>query len=101
SSNARTVTRRRAVDGRAKPGKAEALWSWERDALIRKPRQKPLHRHVLPCPRPTVFDLDRAGGDAAGADDGLVRKADQVHRGEFGAGRFIAVVVEHLDPGIA
>ena len=56
-------------------------------------------RNVAPFARAAVLHLDRAGGEAARADDELVGQADQIHCREFGAGRFVAVVVEHLDPG--
>ena len=56
-------------------------------------------RNVLPLARAAIFDLDRAGGDAARADDELLGQADQIHRREFGARRLVAIVVEHLDPG--
>ena len=46
-----------------------------------------------------VLAFDGTGGDPARADNQLVGQADQIHRGEFGAGRLVAVVVQHLDPG--
>ena len=46
-----------------------------------------------------VFEFDRAGGDPAGADDELFGQPDQIHRREFGAGGFVAIVVERLDAG--
>jgi hypothetical protein len=54
---------------------------------------------ILPFARAAVFHLDRAGGEAARADNKLLRQADQVHCRKFGARGFVAVVVEHLDPG--
>ena len=30
-----------------------------------------------------------------------MRQSDQVHRREFGAGRFVAIVIEHIDAGPA
>ena len=64
---------------------------------------KPIERRVRgtrPAARPcAVLELDRAAGDAARADDELLGQADQVHRREFGAGRLVAVVVQHLDAG--
>src|SRR6516162_4818658 len=47
-----------------------------------------------------VLQLDRAGSDAARADDELPRQADEIHGGELRARRFVAVVVERLDAGL-
>ena len=46
------------------------------------------------------FDLDLALAEALRSDDDLVRRADQVHGGEFRAGALVAVVVEHVDAGL-
>src|SRR5713226_665451 len=54
---------------------------------------------LRPC-RP-VLQLDRAGGEAARAEDELPGQADEIHGGEFGAGRFVAIVIERLDARVA
>ena len=60
-----------------------------------------VERQVLARAGAAVFEFDGAGGEAARAEDQLLGQADQIHRGEFGAGRLVAVVVQHLDPGVA
>src|SRR5260221_1058678 len=60
-----------------------------------------LDRDLLFDPRRPVLELDRAAGEAARAEDELPGQADEIHGGEFGAGRFVAVVIERLDARIA
>ncbi len=48
-------------------------------------------------PAPAALDLDRAGGDALGADDDLPRHADQVGRSELRPAALVAVVVQDFD----
>src|SRR5437667_2703333 len=52
----------------------------------------------MPLAAAAVFDFDRPGSNAARADDQLPRQADQIHRREFRAWRFVAIVVEDIDP---
>jgi len=65
----------------------------------RKPGDRGVEGKVLAGAGAAVLVLDIAGGEAAGAEDELVGEADQVHRGEFRAGRLVPVVVEHIDAG--
>ena len=63
------------------------------------PIERCFGRDVLPFSGAAVFELDRAAGDPARSDDQLIGKADQIHRGEFRPGRFVSVVIQHLDAG--
>src|SRR3546814_9618343 len=46
-----------------------------------------------------ALQLHGAALEAARTDHELPGQADQIHVGELGAGRLVAVVVEHLDAG--
>src|SRR5258706_11298775 len=56
--------------------------------------QRRLDRDLLLRPGRAVLELDRAGGEAARAEDQLPGQADEVHGGEFGACGFTTVVIE-------
>src|SRR3954451_23537174 len=79
------------------------VWSSYRGATRGrgKPSDRVLDRQILAGVGAAVLAFDRAGGEAARSQDQLVGQADQVHRGEFGTRRFVAVVIQHLDPGAA
>src|SRR5271165_3534048 len=53
--------------------------------------------HELALAASTRLQLDLALAEALWADDDLMRRADQIHRGEFRAGPVVAVVQERVD----
>src|SRR3546814_10231808 len=63
--------------------------------------ERGIQRQFLALARRTALQLHHAGLLAARTDDQLPGQADQVHVGELGAGPFLAVVVETVQPGVA
>src|SRR5271165_4281596 len=53
--------------------------------------------HELALAATPRLQLDLALAKALWADDDLMRRADQIHRGEFRAGPVVAVVQQHVD----
>src|SRR5258708_29062591 len=88
---------------RASPARGEGYCRKPRESSPRGRQlvQRRLERDLLFRPRRAVLELDRAGGEAARAEDELPGQADEIHGGEFGAGRFIAGVIERVDAGSA
>ena len=75
----------RAEDHRVAPSRARAAFGGK----------------LLALAGAALLQLDHARCEPARADDDLPGQADQVHRRELGAGRFLAVVVERVDAGRA
>src|SRR6266851_5361230 len=59
-----------------------------------------VERYLHPLARASRLEFDRASGDPARPDDELIWHADQIHRREFCAGRFVAIVVQDFDTGV-
>src|SRR5271166_6263465 len=57
-------------------------------------------RYILALAGAAILHLDCSGGEPARPDDELIGQTYQVHRREFRARRFVAVVVKRIDPGI-
>ena len=56
--------------------------------------------YVLPLVGPAMLELDCAASDPARTDDKLIGYADQIHCREFGARRFVAIVIERVEAGM-
>src|SRR5579872_4908124 len=79
-------------------------WGWatrsaleQPSSLARQPGHGRIERQLLLRAGLALLEFDHALFEAARPDDHLPRQADQIHRGELGAGRFLALVVERVD----